>query len=132
MFNLAPVGHGRGTFRLSEIIQLGRVPVYVYLDHPWLPYEGSDISVERLGLYGSVRQIGQILRSLARMNESEVRRMESHVARAAEHYTYNGLMKQIDLFFQHPFDMTHGHRGGYLACSAYRRVTSGPQLEPLR
>ena len=41
MFNLAPIGMGRASFRLAEIIQLGRIPVYLYEDFPWSPYEGS-------------------------------------------------------------------------------------------
>ena len=41
MFNLAPIGMGRASFRLAEIIQLGRIPVYLYEDFPWSPYEDS-------------------------------------------------------------------------------------------
>jgi hypothetical protein len=39
-FNLAPRGFGRTSFRLSEIVQLGRIPVYLYDDYEWLPYGG--------------------------------------------------------------------------------------------
>ena len=38
MFNLAPMGMGRASFRLAEIIQTGRIPIYLYGDYPWLPY----------------------------------------------------------------------------------------------
>jgi hypothetical protein len=41
MFNLAPIGMGRASFRLAEIVQIGRIPVYLYEDFPWSPYEGS-------------------------------------------------------------------------------------------
>ena len=44
MFNLAPIGMGRASFRLGEIIQLGRIPIYLYEDFPWSPYEGSGTS----------------------------------------------------------------------------------------
>ena len=47
---LKPEGFGRGTFRLAEIIQIGRVPVMLYDDIPWLPYKGSKYSVENFGL----------------------------------------------------------------------------------
>ena len=40
-FNFAPRGFGRQSFRFSEIIQLGRIPIYVYDDIPWIPYEGT-------------------------------------------------------------------------------------------
>ena len=39
-FNLAPRGFGRTSFRLAEIVQLGRIPVYLYDDYEWLPYGG--------------------------------------------------------------------------------------------
>jgi hypothetical protein len=35
------MGMGRASFRLAEIIQLGRIPVYLYEDFPWAPYEGT-------------------------------------------------------------------------------------------
>lgn len=34
-FNLAPRGYGRTSFRLAEIVQSGRVPVYMYDDAKW-------------------------------------------------------------------------------------------------
>jgi hypothetical protein len=39
-YNLAPRGFGRSSYRLAEIIQIGRIPVYLYDDISWLPYEG--------------------------------------------------------------------------------------------
>jgi hypothetical protein len=48
-FNLAPRGYGRSSFRFAEIIQMNRVPVFVYDDYPWVPYNGSAISAETFG-----------------------------------------------------------------------------------
>jgi len=45
-FNLAPRGFGRTSFRLAEIIQIGRIPIYLYSDVPWIPYPGTNISME--------------------------------------------------------------------------------------
>lgn len=42
-FNIAPRGFGRTSFRLTEIIQMGRLPVYLYTDIPWVPYGGNVI-----------------------------------------------------------------------------------------
>jgi hypothetical protein len=50
MYNLAPIGMGRASFRLAEIIQLGRIPIYLYEDYPWSPYEGSGIYI-RIFIY---------------------------------------------------------------------------------
>ena len=41
LYNLAPMGMGRASFRLAEIVQMGRIPVYIFEDFPWLPYEGT-------------------------------------------------------------------------------------------
>ena len=42
LFNLAPRGYGRSSFRLSEIVQLGHVPLHVWDDTPWLPYNRAE------------------------------------------------------------------------------------------
>jgi len=38
-FCLAPRGYGRSSFRFFEAIQLGTIPVYVWDDVAWLPYQ---------------------------------------------------------------------------------------------
>jgi hypothetical protein len=38
-FALAPRGYGRSSFRFFEILQLGAIPVYVWDDIEWLPYQ---------------------------------------------------------------------------------------------
>eukprot|EP01035_Chromulina_nebulosa_P017912 gene17912-23532_t len=38
-FNLAPRGYGRSSFRFAESIQMGRVPIFLYDDIPWVPYQ---------------------------------------------------------------------------------------------
>ena len=48
-FNLAPRGYGRSSFRFAEIIQMNRLPVFVYDDYPWIPYNGTAISAETFG-----------------------------------------------------------------------------------
>ena len=49
-FNLAPRGYGRTSYRLAEIIQVGRIPVYMYDDYPWLPYQGTNLDFSNLML----------------------------------------------------------------------------------
>lgn len=39
-------------YRLAEIVQCGRIPVYLYDDSSWLPYEGTNISLTHFGLAG--------------------------------------------------------------------------------
>jgi hypothetical protein len=61
-FNLAPRGYGRSSFRFAEIIQMGRVPVFLWDDVPWIPYQGTAASVEHFGFQrGLHKQIEQVL-----------------------------------------------------------------------
>ena len=62
MFNLAPRGYGRSSFRFAEVIQMGRVPVFLWDDVPWIPYQGTSVSVETFGLQcGLNTQMEQVL-----------------------------------------------------------------------
>jgi len=38
-FSLCPRGFGRSSYHVAETPQLGLVPIHVYSDRPWLPYE---------------------------------------------------------------------------------------------
>lgn len=40
-FICAPRDVGRNSFRLTEILQTGRIPIYIYNDIVWLPYYDS-------------------------------------------------------------------------------------------
>jgi hypothetical protein len=46
------IGFGRTSYRLAEIIQIGRIPAYLYDDIPWIPYEGTNASIETFGFIG--------------------------------------------------------------------------------
>ena len=61
LFNLAPPGWGRTSFRIGEVMQLGRIPVYIYDTLPWLPYEGTEFSLERVAIVGKEEDIGRIV-----------------------------------------------------------------------
>ena len=42
---MAPRGFGRTSYRIAEIIQLGRIPVYMYDEDEWLPYGGMHANI---------------------------------------------------------------------------------------
>lgn len=112
-FNLAPRGFGRTSYRLAEIIQLGRVPVYLYDDKEWLPYMGSNISVTEIGFSGGMGRLGVLAKRLKETKDDEFHKLESKVALAREHYTLEGTIKQIEKFIADPF----GPQGGELRCT---------------
>jgi len=118
-FNLAPRGFGRTSFRLAEVVQIGRLPVYLYDDVPWLPYAGTNISVEAFGYSvhalspAAVDAAAMSLQRDGRNNTELVRRLE--VAKQARvHYTYEGVLAQLELFLRNP--LGDGDTGGQLRC----------------
>ena len=48
-FNLAPRGFGRTSFRFVESIHIGRVPIFIYEDIPWLPYQNTPLDIREYG-----------------------------------------------------------------------------------
>jgi hypothetical protein len=114
-FNLIPEGFGRATFRLAEIIQMGRIPVLVYDDVPWIPYQGTIYSVEYLGLVikGNSNGSDYLLKYIHEVSINEVYNLLERVKQARYYYTLEGVIDQIKAFFNDPL----GPTGGYLRCS---------------
>jgi len=113
-FNLCPCGFGRTSYRLAETIQIGRIPVYLYGDVPWIPYQGTNISIEHFGFIRSVTEINDLAGWIVYWNRNEediIQRLE-RIKQVREHYTYDGVLKQIHLFFSDPL----GPHGGQLRC----------------
>lgn len=111
--NLAPRGFGRASFRLSEIIQIGRIPVYLFDDHPWIPYKDTNISVVHIGILGKLGHLHEVIDKVSALSASDITIMLQRVKLARRYYTYEGVLEQIDLFFKDPL----GPAGGQLRCS---------------
>jgi len=113
--SLAPEGFGRGTFRLSEIIQMGRIPVIAYADTPWIPYQGSNISVEHIGLIvpSSDKGAKTLLNFLDSLTIPRLFELMDKVKSARYYYTTEGVLEQLKLFFSNPL----GPNGGALRCT---------------
>lgn len=113
LFNLAPQGFGRTSFRLAEVVQVGRIPVYIYNDVPWVPYVGSPLSVYELGYVGRVRHLEPLIKHLAQIKHdqhstnNEIQQKLMKVKAARDAYTYPGVLHQMELFFEMPFSRQH-------------------------
>jgi hypothetical protein len=121
LYNLAPRGWGRTSYRLAEIIQLGRIPIYIYDDYEWLPYQNSNISFHQMNYGFSVNgfnpgKVEDLALVLQRLKDDPKgnKVMLDNVLAVRRYYTYAGVIEQIALFIQDPL----GPRGGYLTCSA--------------
>lgn len=128
IFNLAPRGYGRASFRLAEIVQIGRIPVYVYNDVPWIPYAGTPAGCDTLGfvvrdsfydLHAFVEKVGALLNMENDRNKNQINSMLDAVERHRSEYTYKGVLRQIELFFKDPLDSSGlgVDGGGYLRCA---------------
>jgi hypothetical protein len=111
-FNLAPRGLGRASFRLSEVVQLGRIPIFLYDDEAWLPYGSSNLSVLSIGYIGKLGHLHHLVARLVNASVSEIMNKLRFVREARYAYTYEGILEQIALFFADPF----GPKGGALRC----------------
>jgi len=124
-FNLAPRGYGRSSFRFAESIQMGRIPIFLYDDIPWIPYQGTDISILTFGFvakrsinsYESENVLNDLsiyrtLEKIKSLPSAKYDRLLSNLKKVRTYYTYPGAIEQINLFFKDPF----GVNGGYLRC----------------
>ena len=127
-FNLAPRGCGRLSFRLAEAIQMGRVPVFLWDDAPWIPYAGTSISIDTLGFQHAQKpQYSKLIEQLKALktNKHGAYRKLSQAVKEVGHF-YQGIMEQIEHFIADSFDVRGtgtrtGVAGNYLRCSKHPR-----------
>jgi len=105
-FNLAPRGIGRTSFRLSEIIQIGRIPVYVHHDDPWIPYNGSDVDYHSIGYMSHFDDLDELVQRLSKISISEIQSKLEKIKAARVYYTYEGFFEEIDEFIRDPMGPT--------------------------
>jgi len=127
-FNLAPRGFGRTSFRFAEIIQMGRVPVFLWDDVPWIPYAGTSIRIETFGLQQKEKprytNLAKRMELLKNKRHAEYKALEHGVKSVRHFYTYDGVMQQIERFIADPFDMRGkgsktGLEGNYSRCATH-------------
>lgn len=112
-FNLAPRGFGRTSYRLAEIIQIGRVPVYMYDDYSWLPYEGTDLALSNFGFSGRMGSFAKVVALMKNIPAADYEEKMRNLKKSRQHYTYAGVLAQIALFIRDPL----GPSGGQLRCT---------------
>jgi hypothetical protein len=114
LFNLCPRGYGRNSYRLAEVIQLGRIPIYLYNDVPWISYFGANISLSNIGFSAKPDEMQKLVERLQSMTPAEIADMLEKVKQARNYYTLEGSISEIHKFFRDPL----GPDGGYFKCNA--------------
>lgn len=104
---------------MIRCIQMGRIPIFIYDDIPWVPYLGTNISVETFGfLVGNATQgLVDIVHRLKNLTEEEYQSKLTALRHVRPHFTYEGVLHQIDAFLRDPF----GPHGGDLRCVSHPR-----------
>ena len=114
-FNLVPRGYGRTSYHLIEILQMGRIPIYLYSDVPWVPYAklfaGSTTTNDTIGYTTTVSGLRSLVQdTLQHMPLQDILEQEQRIAALREsHFMPAGIMKQIQSFVL-------GQPGGDLQC----------------
>ena len=96
--SLSPRGFGRSAFHLSEIVQMGLLPVYVYNsnDAPWVPYPEV---FARFGWVTDEPGLPLVLAAVHAMGDEELERRTRLVLQArASHFSYEGTLEQLSRF----------------------------------
>jgi hypothetical protein len=113
-FIMAPRGISRNSFRLTETLQMGMVPVYVYDDLIWLPYYDS-IGWSHIGFLSHIDHLPQLALSLKNVPIWRVAEMRKNIISLySTHFTMKAAIDQSLAFFQYGFSKSD------LRCSTYR------------
>lgn len=105
--SLVPRGNGRTSFHLAETLHLGLVPIYVYSDTPWIPYEhlfpGIGFSVQLNGLPDLIKRLNDhSQQNSSDFNQKLVAFEAQALAFAHSHFSILGVLQQIGLFLVSP------------------------------
>jgi hypothetical protein len=96
--SLCPRGYGRTSFHLLETLQMGLIPVHVFIDREWLPYSKLfhtfGFSCDLRGLPGVIERI-----RMMRVDELEAREAIVRGLRLS-HFSHSGTMKHVSGFMQ--------------------------------
>lgn len=113
---LCPRGYGRNSYRLSEVIQLGFIPVQLYSDIRWVPYYDS-INWSSFGFSCHISEFGEIFEQIKKLTKEDVERMRKRAREVGvTHFSFNGTITQILKFLK------GGFRESDLRCAKFSLV----------
>lgn len=93
-FALAPRGYGRGSFQFFECFQLGTIPIYIWNDICWLPFQDL-IDYNRLCISIHVFEIATLEDRLLSITESEYISMLSYYHEITYLFELEGMSDRI-------------------------------------
>jgi len=141
-FILAPRGYGRSTWKLMESLQLGRVPVVIYDDIPWLPYT-NEVRWSKFAFVVSNERTTELPGLLSAINHTQYLIMRDNMLSLRHsHFIPEGTIKKVFSFIRAPHasaiscrSLPHSELSQYLSRPKTRRRTrrrKTPQNNRLR
>ncbi|BDA45084.1 probable glycosyltransferase At5g20260 at C-terminar half [Coccomyxa sp. Obi] len=90
-FSICPRGFGSTSFRLAESIQLGTIPIYVWQQEAWLPYQRM-LNWSEFAIVISSQDIAELPDMVKR---ADVTRMQEALREVQHMFTYNYTIEYI-------------------------------------
>jgi hypothetical protein len=99
-FSLVPRGFGRSAYHIVEVIQMGLVPIYVYLDNDvsWVPYVELFNSI---GYSTDLRSLEGLASQLQNATTGEIQQRERQIETIrTSHFSFEGTLDQIGKYMK--------------------------------
>ncbi len=93
-FCLAPRGYGRSSFRFWEAYQLGSIPIYVYDDIDWLPYQ-EKINYDKFSIVIHIKDIDKLESILEKIDSEKYKEMWDEYNKISHFFSLNGMSEYI-------------------------------------
>ena len=93
-FAFAPRGYGRSSFRFFEIFLLGSIPIYIWNDENWLPFQNI-IDYDKLCISMHISQINELENQLLNITEEKYNLMLKYYNEIKHLFELEGMTNQI-------------------------------------
>jgi hypothetical protein len=95
VFSLCPRGLGPASFRMYEALSLGSVPIYLWENRKWLPYEDT-VDWSKIAIIAEASNMRGAKERIERISDHELSLMQKEIARVYDaHFRYDGLAAYI-------------------------------------
>jgi hypothetical protein len=93
-FALAPRGYGRSSFRFFECFQLGTIPIYIWNDLDWSPFQNI-IDYKKLCVVIHISELNNLENKLLSITEEEYNNMFNYYKEIKYLFELEGMYKEI-------------------------------------
>lgn len=93
-FSLAPRGYGRSSFRFFECFLLGTIPIYLWNDINWLPFQHT-INYNKLCIVLHINDINKLEHILKSISEEQYNNMWNYYNEIKHLFELEGMCKEI-------------------------------------